>query len=76
MTGKNKVEAVQQGEVVIVPTQCVIRRPCENKTNGHWCCVTHQLLFENNFGKDTHINDGKRHRLVWICHEHGPEQPG
>lgn len=41
---------------------------------GHWLCVTHDQHFDNQFQKDTHINEGTHH-LAWICHEHGIEQP-
>ena len=42
---------------------------------GHWYCVTHGKHFENQFQKDTHINEGA-HELAWICHEHDcVEQP-
>lgn len=70
-----KVEGAQEGERVMVLTVYFVRKPCENKTNGHWYCLTHNESFTNNFAKDDHIRTGK-HRLVWICHEHGPEQPG
>lgn len=42
--------------------------------SGHWYCVTHGDHFDNQFQKDSHIHTGT-HRLAWICHEHGIEQP-
>lgn len=53
----------------------VVRPPCENKTNGHWFCITHKKPFGNQLQKDTHIDDDKTHVLAWLCNEHGPEQP-
>jgi len=54
----------------------IVLSACADKTNGHWACVTHPgARFAHNFDKDTHINDSKVHELVWVCHEHGPEQP-
>lgn len=41
---------------------------------GLWVCVTHDLDFANQFEKDCHIHRGT-HRLVWLCFEHGAEQP-
>ena len=50
-------------------------KPCQDKTNGHWYCVTHHEAFENNLMKDFHIEKKGEHRLAWICHEHGAEAP-
>jgi hypothetical protein len=47
--------------------------PCD-ANRGHWVCLTHQQGFGNQLEKDFHIGRGD-HRLVWICWEHGPEQP-
>jgi len=69
-----RIFAAQQGETVPILTNTVVRKPCESKSNGHWYCVTHHKSFVHNFDKDTHISTG-RHMLVWICHEHGAEQP-
>lgn len=45
------------------------------KTNhGTWFCNTHRKGFTNNLQKDIHIGNGK-HELVWLCFEHGPEEP-
>ena len=41
---------------------------------GHWACVTHREGFGTQLQKDFHISRGTHH-LVWICFEHGPEQP-
>lgn len=41
---------------------------------GHWYCVTHHMHFQNQLQKDLHIHDTS-HKLAWICHEHGIEQP-
>lgn len=79
---KGTVEAVKSGEQVTITyrgyedrTETVgVKPPCSNQRGGHWYCVTHQESFANNFDKDTHIREGK-HRLVWLCHEHGAEQP-
>lgn len=76
------VEAVKEGEQVQITyhgsrkrVETVKVQPaCANQNGGHWYCVTHQEGFANNFDKDTHIREGK-HRLVWLCHEHGAEQP-
>ena len=48
--------------------------PCQDQRGGHWHCLTHKKGFVNNFAKDDHIHEGT-HKLVWICHTHGPEEP-
>lgn len=75
------VEAVKAGEAIEVAQipdgrrgQAVVKEACENKGGGHWYCVTHHEHLMNNFMKDTHIEKGD-HRMVWICHEHGAEEP-
>lgn len=75
------VEACKAGEKVKITypgakprSEEVEVKPSCGKNNGHWYCVTHQEGFQNNFMKDTHIRNGK-HRLAWICHEHGAEEP-
>lgn len=47
--------------------------PCESKTGGHWYCAKHKRGFSSAIDKDNHIKAVCR--MVWICHEHGPEQP-
>ena len=78
---KDNVEEVKAGEQVTVTYRgykdrtetVVVKLACSNN-NGVWFCITHQEGFWNNFMKDTHIEEGD-HRLVWICGEHGVEQP-
>jgi hypothetical protein len=47
------------------------------KNNGHWHCTAHpREFFRNNMAKDSHIADrSEKHYLVWVCYEHGAEQP-
>lgn len=42
--------------------------------NGAWFCNTHRTAFPNQLQKDIHIHAGK-HELVWVCFQHGPEEP-
>lgn len=42
--------------------------------HGTWYCITHEEPFRNNLMKDHHIERGQ-HVMVWICLNHGPEQP-
>lgn len=51
-----------------------IAPPCANKNDGGWYCLTHGEGFENQLQKDIHIHTGD-HNLMWVCLEHGPEQP-
>jgi hypothetical protein len=41
---------------------------------GHWYCITHDVVFRNQFQKDNHIHRGT-HQLAWICPVHGLEVP-
>ena len=75
------VEALREGETFgshVGPDgeerTFTVASPCDEKNAGRWLCVTHDTGFANQFQKDTHIMSGK-HRLVWVCFEHGPEQP-
>jgi hypothetical protein len=42
---------------------------------GHWVCITHGKGFSNNMEMNAHSHARGRHRLAWICHQHGPEVP-
>lgn len=83
-----KLEGVKAGEVIRVKQvdgrygEVLIKASCGDKHGGHWFCVTHQEHFQNQFMKDVHIAPSlsgrpktNEHRLVWICHEHGAEEP-
>ena len=75
----DKVTPVEVGEKYTLSTskgkqELEVQESCGNK-HGHWVCVTHDRRFENQMMKDTHINDGKEHRLAWACPEHGLEKP-
>lgn len=81
MARQVKVEAVKAGEVIEIAQipdkrrgQVEVKVACDNKNDGHWYCVTHHEPFPNQFMKDVHIKEGE-HRLVWICHQHGAEEP-
>ena len=41
---------------------------------GHWACLSHRRTFHSRRSLDRHTRLGK-HRLVWLCWAHGPEQP-
>lgn len=43
---------------------------------GSWYCATHEEGFNGNWMVTSHSDDGKRHLIVWICGEHGPEDSG
>jgi len=76
------VEAVKAGERIRIKSTAglsyrveTVAPACKNKETGHWYCVTHHEHFQNNLMKDFHIEGNGLHRLVWICHLHGAEQP-
>lgn len=75
-----KVDALSAGEKFHaktgpddVSTPFTVAVSC-GTNGGRWFCVTHQDSFPNNLMKDNHIRTGQ-HRMVWVCFEHGPEQP-
>jgi len=66
------------GEEVEAPY--TVLAPCEDKQNGHWVCATHLNRWtedEENCldGYGRHWTGREGCRAVWMCHEHGPEQP-
>jgi len=48
---------------------------CKENWRGEWYCATHEEVFQSQFEKDTHIQCRGKHRLIWWCSGHGPEQP-
>jgi len=70
----SRVKPVKVGELVEVTQKELVGSACTDKDNGHWYCVTHGAHFVNQFEKDSHIRTGK-HKLAWICHQHGIEAP-
>ena len=57
-TSEIKLKMVRDGNV----TTHVVREPCDNKTNGHWYCATHQTHAANNF----EAHDGPECKQVWL----------
>jgi hypothetical protein len=45
-----------------------------NLNLGHWECATHRRGFATRHRRERHTRHGK-HRLIWMCWAHGPEQP-
>lgn len=75
------VTRVPEGEIITLhvgpentPTTYAVGPSC-GESNGRWMCATHEASFDNQLMKDSHINGGGDHALVWICFEHGPEEP-
>lgn len=45
----------------------------EPPNSGHWLCLTHpDTDLSNNMKVGSHTETGD-HKMVWICHAHGPE---
>jgi hypothetical protein len=69
---------VKVGDAILDPNDTSrtvkVKAACEDKHHGHWFCLTHAEGFANQLEKDSHIHSGI-HKLVWICHTHGAEQP-
>lgn len=75
---EDRIAKVEAGEKVFFLSQgandVAPARPKCDKNNGRWYCATHRKRFENQLQKDIHIDTGK-HRLAWVCFEHGIEVP-
>jgi hypothetical protein len=50
--------------------------PTCKEESGSWYCATHQDSFRGNWLITSHTDDGKKHVIVWVCSEHGPEDSG
>ena len=70
MLNPNLVYPVRAGQSI----DGEVVRPACKENNGFWFCVTHSKGFHNGWDKDGHVIRG-RHRMVWVCNEHGFEQP-
>jgi hypothetical protein len=78
---EDRVAKVEEGEVVRFGTRdshigqhdAYVGPKCD-QNNGRWYCATHRESFNNQFQKDIHIHSNK-HRLAWMCFEHGIEVP-
>lgn len=66
------VETNQQ--VTIDGETYTVKESCKGK-GGSWYCATHNKGFQNQLMKDIHIGNTGKHRLLWLCPEHGPETP-
>lgn len=80
-THHGTVEPVVEGEVLDTPSireayggKTATAKPSCKGDKGAWMCVTHDIVFRNQFGKDVHIGCGD-HKLAWLCLKHGIEVP-
>lgn len=65
----------EAGETVVLVVgarniEVVLLEPCPEGGSGHWACTCGEGIM-NNMGLGNH--EGEGHRLLWVCHEHGPE---
>lgn len=78
---EDRVAKTEEGETITFGTKdsaagphtVTILAKCETNS-GRWYCATHRQSFDNQLQKDIHIERDK-HRLAWMCFEHGPEVP-
>lgn len=72
---EDRVAKIEEGETVAFDSGGpeTAGPKCAQNT-GRWYCATHQEGFANQLQKDIHIQQHK-HRLAWICFEHGVEVP-
>ena len=78
-----KATHVPTGDTIIHPIgwpwpvdrrESTVQEPCTGEA-GHWACVTHKEVFQNNLEADAHQSDAREHAVVWLCPTHGPEGP-
>jgi hypothetical protein len=77
---EDRVAKVEEGETFKFttlygekPEMWTVGPKCQ-ANSGRWICTTHDESFANQLQKDIHIHSGK-HRMAWVCFEHGPEVP-
>jgi hypothetical protein len=60
-------------------TDYTVGPACEEKQRGHWACVTHPRGCPAMVGMgrtfDQEVAVREKCLGVWVCWEHGPEQP-
>lgn len=75
---------IELGEILTLdpgePTEYVLTAEAScGKNNGFWVCVKHPNVdTRNQLKRDSHVYAGgkpQRHRLGWLCMEHGLEVP-
>lgn len=69
-----EISTARVGEQYLVDGRNVTVKESCKKDSGLWHCMTHGETFQSQFSKDAHIFKGD-HRLLWLCFEHGWEQP-
>lgn len=70
---EERVTAAREGQPFNGVGADTVGPKCDTNS-GAWFCNTHRKGFTNNLQKDIHIGSGS-HELVWLCFEHGPEEP-
>ena len=77
---KDRVTAAAVGSTITIPSgwpvadrEWRVEPACDKKDAGQWACVTHKEVFRNNLSASIHEDDNRRHVVVWLCWEHGPE---
>jgi hypothetical protein len=71
------VRPVKAGDKLGMPGhsgQVIVNDACAATPGGRWYCVTHRKGFANQLEYSIHIDAG-RHRVAWLCFEHGAEVP-
>lgn len=54
----------------------IVLPACNSKTGGRWYCLTHgEESLANNFEMQAHCDGPGKHKIGWICFEHGLERP-
>ncbi len=69
--GDRIVLDVRGGKDETLAWDTIVAEPCDSNTFGYWYCDTCRKSEPHNMGIQHHAQQG--HRLVWFCHEHGPE---
>ncbi len=68
-------EAIAGDSVSFWGDPVTVAESCEQAA-GSWYCETHDEGFRGNWMVTSHSDDGRKHVLVWVCADHGPEASG
>ena len=68
-------EAVAGDTVSFWGDETTVREAC-TQAAGSWYCETHDESFRGNWMVTSHSDDNRKHVLVWVCADHGPEASG
>jgi len=68
------MKTLKQGDSVTIDgSPYGVKSKCA-EDDGHWFCGTCRTHMAHNRERDEHLGKNPEHAMVWICHDHGPEE--